>query len=99
MLGISSIMIWPYIFVIRLDPVIIRHSYIHVMQVRRSIKKYGKRKGVIFWYCSYIWEYAKAGFSYRNNRYEVEAFNNEEDEAYIQLKDPELWEEIKHYFK
>jgi hypothetical protein len=98
LIGISGILLYPYILVVRMEPVIIRHEFIHVMQVRRSQRKYGKIKGVIFWYCSYLWEYAKAGFSYRNNRYEVEAFAHENDEDYIKKQDLYLWCQIKHYF-
>lgn len=100
LIGISSILLWPYIFVSGwLDKVIINHAYIHVMQARRSQRKYGKIKGVIFWYCSYLWEWAKVGFYYSKNKYEQEAFNNEANERYIEWEDPELWEEIKGNFK
>ena len=95
LIGISSILLYPYIFVIRMDKVIINHAYIHVMQIRRSQIKYGKL-GVIFWYCSYLWDWAKGGFSYWNNRYEVEAFLNEDNETYIQAHDPELFAEMKN---
>jgi hypothetical protein len=95
LIGISGIVLWPFIIVIRLDRKLLRHEYIHVMQIRRSQRKYGKM-GVLFWYCSYLWEWAKAGFNYWKIKYEVEAFGNEENKDYIKANDPELWEDIKH---
>jgi hypothetical protein len=97
MLGISGIVLWPYVFVLSLqDKQMIRHEFIHVIQIRRSLRKYGKI-GVIFWYVSYLLEWVKAAFNYRNNKYEVEAYDNEEDELYIPLKDPYLYHKIKQY--
>jgi hypothetical protein len=98
LIGISSILLYPYILVIRLDKVIINHAFIHVMQIRRSQRKYGKTKGVIFWYFSYLWEWVKVGLNYWKIKYELEAFGNEENEAYIVLRDPELWQQIRHNF-
>lgn len=96
---VGSIILWPYIFVSDLlNEVKVRHTYIHVIQIRRSIRKYGKIKGVPYWYASYLWEWKKAGFSYKNNKYEREAFNNETNEMYIEWEDPELWKQIKHKF-
>ena len=97
LIGVSGIVLWPFVFVLRLDNILLRHEYIHVIQIRRSVKRYGKI-GVLYWYCSYIWELKKAGFSYYHNKYEWEAFKYQGNETYIQVQDPELWEKIKHNF-
>ena len=94
---VGSIIIWPWVIVSdRYNKKKVNHAYIHVMQIRRSQAKYGKIKGVIFWYASYLNEWRKAGFKYELNKYEIEAFGNENNPDYISSKDPELWEEIKH---
>jgi hypothetical protein len=95
-LGFAGIVIYPTIYVIdKNKKKLIYHELIHIAQIHRLINEHGK-KGVRLFYWRYFRDWVLKGFRYRKIPYEVEAIKYENDFLYLEINDPEIWEEIKH---
>lgn len=86
-LGVSAITLYPYIlFAMQEDQVskkLMRHELIHCAQI--------EKEGMIKFYLKYVFEYFKNRLkgmphwkAYRSISYEVEAYENEDNEFYFE---------------
>jgi hypothetical protein len=94
--GYAGIVIYPNIYMLdKNNPRVLYHELIHITQIKRLIRKYGK-KGIRMFYFNYLKYWILSGFKYRKILYEIEAFQHQTDYGYLKYNDPEIWEEIKH---
>jgi hypothetical protein len=84
LLNVGGIVLYPFIFVNNKgNKKLMNHELIHIEQIRDC--------GVILFYILYLWYWVKYGFSYRNNPFEVEAFDNENNMEYIKHRVRKKW--------
>lgn len=72
----SGIMIWPFILVKKNNPILINHERIHYKQCMELF--------IIGFYLWYLWELLLYG--YYNNRFEIEAYDNQNNLDYLKSR-------------
>tara|TARA_R110002012_G_scaffold181585_1_gene347996 strand:+ start:290 stop:577 length:288 start_codon:yes stop_codon:yes gene_type:complete len=94
-MDIGGITLFPFIFIKgEGNDRLIRHESIHIMQYRETL--------VLGFLFLYVWDFLY-GFSkyknydqaYRSIRFEQEAYRNDHDESYLQLRENFAWRKFK----
>jgi len=83
-LGVRGIVLYPFVFVNdKTNKRLVNHELIHIEQIKDC--------GVLKFYILYLWYWIKLGFKYRENPFEIEAFDNDNDFDYIKNRKPKKW--------